>query len=235
MRPIATSILNDFDLLLYLEMPGPRSSNTYTCTCTHFCGGHKAGLSRATYYRHSPYRDAAQPTTTSGFSTSFQSFLDNSAGGQGNTGDLEAGVNFQDQADQQMDLDQDHPEMNAMVCLMYSLFQRRHLIFDQGDQGDQASQQSQDHLEMNDMVCLMYSLFQRWHLIFDQGDQGDQASQQSQDHLEMNDMVCLMYSLFQRWHLIFDQGDQGDQASQQSQDHPEMNDMVCLMYSLFQR
>jgi hypothetical protein len=62
-------------------MPGPRSSNTYTCTCTHFCGGYKTGLSRATYYRHSPYRDAAQPT--SGFSTSFQNFLDNSAGGSG--------------------------------------------------------------------------------------------------------------------------------------------------------
>jgi hypothetical protein len=83
-------------------MPGPRSSDTYTCTCTHFCGGYKTGLSRATYYRHSPYRDTAQPTSS--FSTSFQSFLDNSAGNsgsgqsgrglgsqlEGNTDDLEA-------------------------------------------------------------------------------------------------------------------------------------------------
>jgi hypothetical protein len=63
-------------------MPGPRSSNTYTCTCTHFCGGYKTGLSRATFYRHSPYRVAAQPPPTS-FSTSFQNFLDNSAGNSG--------------------------------------------------------------------------------------------------------------------------------------------------------
>jgi hypothetical protein len=63
-------------------MPGPRSTgNTYTCTCTHFCGGYKSGLSRATYYRHSPYRDAAQPSSS--FSTSFQTFLDDSAGNSG--------------------------------------------------------------------------------------------------------------------------------------------------------
>lgn len=83
-------------------MPGPQSSNGYTCTCTHFCGGYKTGLSRATYYRHSSYRDldAAQPSS---FSTAFQSFLDestsNSGSGrsgigqeepQGNTDDLEA-------------------------------------------------------------------------------------------------------------------------------------------------
>lgn len=83
-------------------MPGPRSSNSYTCTCTHFCGGYKTGLSRATYYRHAAYRDAAQPTSS--FSSSFQSFLDDSAGSsvlgqsglgldvsQGNTDDLEEG------------------------------------------------------------------------------------------------------------------------------------------------
>ena len=58
-------------------MSGPPSSkNTYTCTCTHFCGGYKTGLSRATYYRHAPYRDAPQ----SSFSPSFQNFLDSSAG-----------------------------------------------------------------------------------------------------------------------------------------------------------
>jgi hypothetical protein len=58
-------------------MSRPQSSkNTYTCTCAHFCGGYKAGLSRATYYRHAPYRDAPQPS----FSPSFQNFLDNSAG-----------------------------------------------------------------------------------------------------------------------------------------------------------
>jgi hypothetical protein len=62
-------------------MSGPRSSNTYTCTCTHFRGGYKTGLSRATFYRHSPYRDAAQPTGS--FSTSFQNFLDDSAGDSG--------------------------------------------------------------------------------------------------------------------------------------------------------
>jgi hypothetical protein len=94
-------------------MPGPRSSNTYTCTCTHFCGGYKTGLSRATYYRHSPYRDAQPQATTSSFSTSFQSFLDNSAGNsgsgsgilgigrdesQGNTDDLEVAQNFEEAA-----------------------------------------------------------------------------------------------------------------------------------------
>lgn len=94
-------------------MPGPRSSNTYTCTCTHFCGGYKTGLSRATYYRHSPYRDAAQPQATSSFSTSFQNFLDNSASNsgsgsgilgigqdesQGNTDDLEVAQNFEEPA-----------------------------------------------------------------------------------------------------------------------------------------
>jgi hypothetical protein len=60
-------------------MPGSRSSNTYTCTCTHFCGGYKTGLSRATFYRHAPYRDTAQPS----FSSSFQDFLDKSAGESG--------------------------------------------------------------------------------------------------------------------------------------------------------
>jgi hypothetical protein len=78
------------------------SKNTYTCTCTHFCGGYKTGLSRATFYRHSPYRDAAQPSS---FSSSFQNFLDNSAGNcgsglgqeesQGNTDNLEAGFSTQ--------------------------------------------------------------------------------------------------------------------------------------------
>lgn len=70
-------------------MPGPHSNTgTYTCTCTHFCGGYKSGLSRATYYRHSPYRDAAQHTSS--FSTSFQIFLDNSTGdsGSGQLGQL---------------------------------------------------------------------------------------------------------------------------------------------------
>lgn len=56
-------------------MPGPQSSNTYTCTCTHFCRGYKTGLSRATFYRHAPYRAAAQPS----FSSSFQDFLVKSA------------------------------------------------------------------------------------------------------------------------------------------------------------
>jgi hypothetical protein len=89
-------------------MPGPRNTgsntvNTYTCTCTHFCGGYKTGLSRATYYRHAPYRDAAR--ATSSFSSSFQSFLHDSAGSgvsgqlavgqeesQGNTDDLETEI-----------------------------------------------------------------------------------------------------------------------------------------------
>lgn len=97
-------------------MPGPRSSNTYTCTCTHFCGGYKPGLSRATYYRHSPYRDhdAAQPQATSSFSASFQNFLDKSAGNsngsgsgilgigqdesQGNTDGFEVAQNFEEGA-----------------------------------------------------------------------------------------------------------------------------------------
>jgi hypothetical protein len=85
-------------------MPGPRSSkNTYTCTCTHFCGGHKTGLSRATFYRHAPYRDASQPTSS--FSLSFQNFLGNSAGNtgqeesQGNTDNLEAEFLDSDTAD----------------------------------------------------------------------------------------------------------------------------------------
>ena len=59
-------------------MPGSRSSNTYTCTCNHFCGGYKTGLSWATFYRHAPYRDAAQPN----FSSSFQDFLDKSGRAQ---------------------------------------------------------------------------------------------------------------------------------------------------------
>jgi hypothetical protein len=78
---ITPGFLDDFDLLLYLvqDMPGPQSSmNTYTCTCTRFCGGHKTGLSRATFYRHAPYRDASKPTSS--FSLSFQNFLGNSAG-----------------------------------------------------------------------------------------------------------------------------------------------------------
>jgi hypothetical protein len=86
-------------------MPGLQSGkNTYTCTCTQFCGGYKTGLSRATFYRHSPYRDAsaAQPSS---FSSSFQNFLDNSAGNsgsglgqeesQGNIDNLEAGFSTQ--------------------------------------------------------------------------------------------------------------------------------------------
>jgi hypothetical protein len=72
-----------FDLLLYpvQAMPESRGTNTYTCTCTRFCGGYKTGLSRATFYRHSPYRDTAQPTSS--FSSSFQNFLDNSVGDSG--------------------------------------------------------------------------------------------------------------------------------------------------------
>lgn len=74
-----------FYLVSCKEMPGPRStgSNTYTCTCVHFCGGYKTGLSRATYYRHSPYRDASAAPSQPSFSTSFQNFLDNSAGDSG--------------------------------------------------------------------------------------------------------------------------------------------------------
>lgn len=70
-------------------MPGSRNNNTYTCTCTHFCGGYKTGLSWATFYRHAPYRDAAQPS----FSSSFQDFLDKSAGQSGavNHSGLETG------------------------------------------------------------------------------------------------------------------------------------------------
>jgi hypothetical protein len=51
--------------------------DTYTCTCAHFCKGYKTGLSRATYYRHAPYRSASAQSST--FSSSFQTFLDNSA------------------------------------------------------------------------------------------------------------------------------------------------------------
>jgi hypothetical protein len=51
-------------------MPGPNSGNTYTCTCTRFCKGYKTGLSRATFYRHAPYRPPE-------FSASFQAFLHN--------------------------------------------------------------------------------------------------------------------------------------------------------------
>jgi hypothetical protein len=73
-----------FDLPCFCSFPHsapnmsgpPRRTNTYTCTCTHFCGGYKTGLSKATYYRHAPYRAAPQPS----FSPSFQNFLDNSAG-----------------------------------------------------------------------------------------------------------------------------------------------------------
>jgi hypothetical protein len=64
-------------------MPGANSgNNTYTCTCTRFCRGYKTGLSRATFYRHAPYRDAPQP----GFSASFQAFLNNSSAPGPSTG-----------------------------------------------------------------------------------------------------------------------------------------------------
>jgi hypothetical protein len=60
-------------------MPGPNvvpnSGNTYTCTCTRFCKGYKTGLSRATFYRHAPYRPYRPPE----FSASFQAFLHNSS------------------------------------------------------------------------------------------------------------------------------------------------------------
>jgi hypothetical protein len=42
------------------------------------CGGYKTGLSHATFYRHAPYRDAAQPS----YSSSFQDFLDKSGGAE---------------------------------------------------------------------------------------------------------------------------------------------------------
>ena len=87
-------------------MPGPRSSNTYTCTCTHFCGGYKTGLSRATYYRHSSYRDTAQPTSS--FSTSFQSFLDNSAGNSG-LGNSESGLGQEESQGNTDDLEAEFP------------------------------------------------------------------------------------------------------------------------------
>jgi len=61
-------------------MPGPGSSkNTYTCTCTHFCGGYKTGLSWATFYRHAPHRNPAQPS----FSAPFQNFLNDSTSHSG--------------------------------------------------------------------------------------------------------------------------------------------------------
>jgi hypothetical protein len=63
-------------LLLHAVLAMLGSKNTYTCTCAHFCKGYKTGLSRATYYRHAPYRDSPQSST---FSASFQTFLDNSA------------------------------------------------------------------------------------------------------------------------------------------------------------
>ena len=70
-------------ILLHLlqAMSGSQNSNTYTCTCTHFCGGYKTGLSQDTFYRHAPYQDAVlgQPS----YSSSFQDFLDNSAGESG--------------------------------------------------------------------------------------------------------------------------------------------------------
>ena len=58
-------------------MPGPNvpnSGNSYTCTCTRFCKGYKTGLSRATFYRHAPYR---RPSPAE-FSASFQAFLHDS-------------------------------------------------------------------------------------------------------------------------------------------------------------
>jgi hypothetical protein len=63
-------------------MPGPNSGNTYTCTCTRFCKGYKTGLSRATFYRHAPYRPSPPE-----FSASFQAFLHAPAGGP-STGNL---------------------------------------------------------------------------------------------------------------------------------------------------
>jgi hypothetical protein len=63
-------------------MPGPNvpnvpnSGNTYTCTCTRFCKGYKTGLSRATYYRHAPYRPPE-------YSAAFQAFLHNSTSSPG--------------------------------------------------------------------------------------------------------------------------------------------------------
>ena len=67
-----------------LERPGPNSGNTYTCTCTCFC---KTGLSRATFYRHAPYR-APYPSHLDPpeFSASFQAFLDNSSAPGSSTG-----------------------------------------------------------------------------------------------------------------------------------------------------
>jgi hypothetical protein len=87
-------------------MPGPQSTKSYTCTCTHFCGGYKTGLSRATYYRHAPYRDPPQPSST--FSSSFQNFLDNSAGNS---------CLGQEEFHDDMEMD----NMDHMVCLMYSV------------------------------------------------------------------------------------------------------------------
>jgi hypothetical protein len=55
-------------------MPGPNVPNTYTCTCTRFCKGYKTGLSRATFYRHAPYR-----TSPPEYSASFQAFLHDSS------------------------------------------------------------------------------------------------------------------------------------------------------------
>jgi hypothetical protein len=57
---------------------------SYTCTCTHFCKGYKTGLSRATYYRHAPYRGHGTSQSGNTFSASFQTFLDNSANVSGN-------------------------------------------------------------------------------------------------------------------------------------------------------
>lgn len=62
-------------------MPGPDSGKTFTCTCTRFCKGYKTGLSRATYYRHAPYRDSLPE-----FSASFQAFLQNSSAPGPSTG-----------------------------------------------------------------------------------------------------------------------------------------------------